>query len=291
MSNPPHPDQPHSHPTGEGGWQQPTPQAPQFPAGQQPGPSGPQYPAGQQPGPPGPQYPAGQQPGPQATPYPTGQQPGTPSPPYAGGQYPGMQPGALPPPGYQPQQSQTPPGMPHPGWQHQRPNYAHWGRRVGGFLIDNIPYYVALIPYLIWYAQFMSAVLSAAATGTAPPPDLYSGSIGWLLTAFVLQLAALGFMIYNRWILAGRTGQSIGRRVLKIRLIGEQTGRPIGGANAFLRDLCHVLDGIAYIGYLWPLWDERRRTFADMIMTTIVVDAPETPSGNPFKPYSSPHHH
>ena len=48
---------------------------------------------------------------------------------------------------------------------------------------------------------------------------------------------------------------------------------PIGPLNAFLRDLLHTLDGFAYVGYLWPLWDAKRQTFADKIMKTVVVDA------------------
>ena len=43
--------------------------------------------------------------------------------------------------------------------------------------------------------------------------------------------------------------------------------------NAFIRDLVHILDGMAYVGYLWPLWDEKKQTFADKIMRTIVVNA------------------
>ncbi|MDX2359147.1 RDD family protein, partial [Dietzia sp. PP-33] len=61
---------------------------------------------------------------------------------------------------------------------------------------------------------------------------------------------------------------------LKIKLVGDPTGAPIGPLNAFLRDIVHIVDGLAYIGYLWPLWDEKRQTFADKLMGTIVVDAP-----------------
>ena len=86
-------------------------------------------------------------------------------------------------------------------------------------------------------------------------------------------LAGLGWTIYNRWIVAGRTGQSLGKRVTKIKLVSEPTGQPIGAVNAFLRDLVHILDGIAYVGYLWPLWDDKRQTFADKIMRTVVVNA------------------
>ena len=70
--------------------------------------------------------------------------------------------------------------------------------------------------------------------------------------------------------IAGRTGQSLGKRVTKIRLIGEETQAPIGARNAFIRDLVHILDWLTVVGYLW-LWDDEKQTFADKIMKTIVV--------------------
>ena len=39
-----------------------------------------------------------------------------------------------------------------------------------------------------------------------------------------------------------------------------------------LRDLAHLLDTAALlIGWLWPLWDPERRTFADMLTRTEVL--------------------
>jgi Mce-associated membrane protein len=46
----------------------------------------------------------------------------------------------------------------------------------------------------------------------------------------------------------------------------------------FVRDLAHLLDTAAlFIGWLWPLWDRRGRTFADLLLRTEVhkVDRPE----------------
>ena len=73
----------------------------------------------------------------------------------------------------------------------------------------------------------------------------------------------------------GRTGYSIGKGVLGIKLIAESDGQPIGAGMAFVRYLCHIVDGICYIGYLWPLWDRKRQTFADKIMKTIVINQPQ----------------
>ena len=103
---------------------------------------------------------------------------------------------------------------------------------------------------------------------TLPP------ALAALVVLLVASLVGTAIGIWNRSFLQGRTGQSVGKRVVGIRLVAEATLAPPGPAQAFLRDLCHVLDAYSYVGYLWPLWDARRRTFADMVMRTLVVDAP-----------------
>ena len=45
-----------------------------------------------------------------------------------------------------------------------------------------------------------------------------------------------------------------------------------GGWRCFGRDLLHILDLLPlWLGFLWPLWDARRQTFADKIMKTVVL--------------------
>ncbi len=149
--------------------------------------------------------------------------------------------------------------------------YSRWIRRVGAFLIDFAPSYIALIPFYIGYFLYLSIAIQLASDSTSridPTPSLI-----WMGVGSVLLLAAFGWQIYNRWVVAGRTGQSMGKRVLKLHLLAEATGQPIGVLNAFLRDIVHILDGIAYIGYLWPLWDDKRQTFADKLMKTVVADS------------------
>lgn len=101
----------------------------------------------------------------------------------------------------------------------------------------------------------------------------------------LISLAGLAFGIYNAY-LNGTTGQSVGKKVVGTRVVGEATGQPIGGGNGIIRWLCHILDGIACgIGYLWPLWDAKKQTFADKIMKTVVVTgAPKQSLGDAIKP-------
>ena len=61
-----------------------------------------------------------------------------------------------------------------------------------------------------------------------------------------------------------------------MKLIGEQTGQPIGAGMSFVRQLAHIVDSLlCYLGYLWPLWDRKRQTFSDKIMSTVVINQPQ----------------
>ncbi len=89
--------------------------------------------------------------------------------------------------------------------------------------------------------------------------------------ALVGVTASLALWGWNRWVHAGRTGQSWGKKVVGLTLQGDVTGAPIGVGMAFLRDLAHYVDGILYIGYLMPLWDGKRQTLSDKIVKSVVV--------------------
>jgi len=89
--------------------------------------------------------------------------------------------------------------------------------------------------------------------------------------AFLMSLIILAVVVYNRFYLGGR-GQSFGKKTLGLTLVREASGQPIGMAKAFLRDLAHIVDAlICYVGFLFPLWDKKRQTIADKIMTTVVT--------------------
>ena len=78
--------------------------------------------------------------------------------------------------------------------------------------------------------------------------------------------------VWNYGYRQGTTGSSIGKSIMKFKVVSEKTGQPIGFGMSIVRQLAHIIDGaICYIGYLFPLWDAKRQTIADKIMTTICV--------------------
>lgn len=125
--------------------------------------------------------------------------------------------------------------------------YANWAQRAGALIVDYLP---------VWIL------------------DIIGFAIGHVAISLLIDLIVLAYTVYNRWYLAGTTGQSFGKKTLNLKLVSEQTGQPIGPLMAFVRDICHILDSLAcFIGWLFPLWDAKRQTFADKIVSTVVVPA------------------
>ena len=169
--------------------------------------------------------------------------------PYGSGQPGYGQPYGAPPPGYQ-----TGPVAQPSGYAFGAPPYAGWLSRVGSYILDFLP---------AWILYGIGRAISPTA-------------------GLIFSLAGLGWTIWNRWIRAGQTGQSVGKSALNTRLIDERTGQPIGAGMAFVRDIAHIIDSIiCYVGFLFPLWDSKRQTIADKILHTVVVRN----EGNPPQDY------
>ncbi|MBO2464216.1 RDD family protein [Actinomadura violacea] len=177
------------------------------------------------------------------------------------GQPPSAQPGYGAPP--------APPGPPGPpaapGYQEVHHHHygstgqlAEWGSRVGGYIID---YLIFMGPF--WVLYLLGSLLSSSGSGGGALIGVL-----FILIGGALMLAGGLWICYQE----GTTGQSIGKRQMGIRLVSAQTGQPIGFGMAFVRKLAHIADSfLCYLGFLWPLWDERKQTFADKIVNTIVV--------------------
>jgi uncharacterized RDD family membrane protein YckC len=176
----------------------------------------------------------------------------------------------------QPALAQLPAGYPLPPEHFRTPprgEYASWGKRVRARLIDQLPTYLGLIIFDSGYVVLL--IRLGLARESTPNVE---GAAVTMIVGLSVMVASLVWVAYNRWLTAGNTGQSLGKRVTKIKLVGMDTDAPISPRNAFIRDLVHILDALTLVGYLWPLWDDKRQTFADQIMKTIVInEALETP--------------
>jgi Mce-associated membrane protein len=128
---------------------------------------------------------------------------------------------------------------------------ASWAARAGAFMVDVL--------------LGMAVIATMALLWQTASPR------GWLWWVFAAVIAlTIVLMAVNRLLLPTITGWSLGRALFGIA-VRKRDGSAVGVARLLGRDLAHLLDTAAlFIGWLWPLWDRRRRTFADLLLRTEV---------------------
>ena len=132
-----------------------------------------------------------------------------------------------------------------------RNSLATWKIRAGAFAVDVLP------------------GMALATTMALVALTLVAHPVWWWVCVSIGGLAIL-LMLVNRVLLPATLGWSLGRALHGIVVV-RADGTAIGAWGLLLRDLAHLLDTASVmVGWLWPLWDPRRRTFADMLLRTEV---------------------
>jgi uncharacterized RDD family membrane protein YckC len=202
-------------------------------------------------------------------------------------QAPGQAPGGYAPPGPPPGAGGPPPPPPGQAYGYPQatgyppsgpagyggPPFASFGARLGAALIDLL--IVAILPAIGVIAlvagphNAREACTVNGEVGTCRPPS----AVSWGLFALFMAAGVL-FAIYYTIFLVGRTGQTIGRRAVGIKVVDKLTGQPIGAGRAFVRLLVRsVASGaICGLGYWWMLWDEEKQTWHDKVANSYVIN-------------------
>jgi len=127
---------------------------------------------------------------------------------------------------------------------------AQWHIRLGAFAVDVLP------------------ALAVATAASLVAFTVRHHPVWWWVCVSLLGLAIL-LILVNRLLLPVVVGFSLGRALFGIAVVGND-GASVGPWKLLLRDLAHLLDILSLVGWLWPLWDSRSRTFADMLLHTEV---------------------
>ncbi|MBE1534119.1 RDD family protein [Actinomadura algeriensis] len=223
------------------------PPPPERPGEPRPGRSG-------QPGHPG--YPGQEQPGygEQPPPYPGS---------YGGGPYGGQQYGGLPGYGGGPDEYVDPSaGL-----------ASRWARLAAGIIdlvVLSIISGLISLPFVDW----------GSVVDPEPGEYAYDGVQVWTNLIAII----VGFLYF--WLMHAKWGQTLGKMLLRIRVVRADDGGPVVTSQAAARSAFYsVLGGvcgcIGFIDVLWILWDPRRQALHDKIARTVVVKAdPHMP--NPY---------
>ena len=132
---------------------------------------------------------------------------------------------------------------------------AGWWQRAEAFAIDVLTGLAALATLLL--------IIWSAPRG---------GLLWWVLV--LVAVAVLIAVAVNRYVLPPMTGWSLGRAVTGIAVV-DPDGGVVGPWRLLVRDVAHLADTLPFcLGWLWPLLDDRGRTFADRIVGTEVHQIP-----------------
>lgn len=95
---------------------------------------------------------------------------------------------------------------------------------------------------------------------------LGGGSLGQTVST------ALGLLYYVYF--EGGQGATLGKKVLKLKVVSTAGASPIGYGSAAVRYIGRIVSAIPIgLGYFWMLWDKDRQTWHDKIASTYVVEA------------------
>lgn len=127
------------------------------------------------------------------------------------------------------------------------------GRRVLATIVD------AIVLSVVYSVLFLPAAVVGGDTGSV---------IGGLaLLVFVVIWFAYYVVMEARW------GQTLGKMLLGIMVVQEDTGRPPGLGGAALRTVLRIVDGIAsyLVAFIAVLASTKNQRVGDMAARTLVV--------------------
>jgi uncharacterized RDD family membrane protein YckC len=82
---------------------------------------------------------------------------------------------------------------------------------------------------------------------------------------------ALGIGYYG-WLEGSASGQTVGKKMMGIRVYDLRQGGPIGTGRAIGRYFARIISTIpCLLGYFWMLWDGEKQTWHDKLVGSVVV--------------------
>jgi uncharacterized RDD family membrane protein YckC len=156
--------------------------------------------------------------------------------------------------------------------------YTPWVTRVLAWLID-------IVPLAILEGIGVALLLGTRETVCVTDASEYdlgdfcaSGASTMGQIAIVITgLLALAYWIWNLGYRQGTTGSSIGKSIMKFKIVNEKTGQPVGFGMSFVREIIYwvvagICAGIVWlIAVLFPLWDQKRQTLVDKILNHVAL--------------------
>jgi len=157
---------------------------------------------------------------------------------------------------------------------------ADFGERFLAFLLDRlILTAITLVPTILLMVAFIVPYVHAV-EGLSRGQTADFGT--FLLTFSGIFLGIFGINVLATYLYEVsyqlRNGVTVGKRVMKLRIVDAETGQPMGLSAARKRWGIQLLFSFAglvgYLDGLWQLWDQQKQTLHDKVAHTVVVKVP-----------------
>lgn len=123
-----------------------------------------------------------------------------------------------------------------------------------------------------FWVRFAAALLDGLIVGVG------AEILSLVLKTFGDYLAILLGIGYYAYLEGGRTGQTLGKRAMRIRVIDIHSTGPIGYPRGVVRYFGRIVSAIViYLGFLWMLWDREKQTWHDKFAGAVVVPEADYP--------------
>ena len=137
-----------------------------------------------------------------------------------------------------------------------------------------------------FWRRFGAAIIDAILV--AIPVNILAGILGMDTFNYAGQdftayqsLSTIAGWAYGTYFEGGGAGQTVGKKLLNIRVIDLSTGGRLTYGSAFLRQVVKIVSAIPLaLGYLWMLWDGERQTWHDKAAGSVVVPTDAYPAPN-----------
>ncbi|WP_088996365.1 RDD family protein [Micromonospora echinaurantiaca] len=191
-------------------------------------------------------------------------------------------PACHPPPGWVPPPGPVGPPRPAPTLTPAGQPLASFTDRLLAALVDAAVFYgvglVLAVPALIiFFAVVLPDLVRIAPDGSVAQPDLWRDFLVpflWMELAIVAISFVVAYVYYVEMMF--RTGQTYGKKVMKLRVVPLDPDRSLDRRAAVRRFLVQqvggLVPGLGYLDGLWQLWDKPwQQCLHDRFAGTVVV--------------------
>lgn len=141
-------------------------------------------------------------------------------------------------------------------------------KRLVAYFIDALP--ITLIVFLIGYFFFgFDEILNMRLSGGN---DIEIRRDFLAARNTIRDLSLLIWVVYSLFADASRFQGTFGKKIMKIKVVTE-TGERISLKKSLVRNLFKIVSAIPiYLGFIWILFNKKRRGWHDMVAKTYIVE-------------------